>query len=65
MITDPRDLGLPYQPIVEPAQLAIDDMMFMAPVDTAAARAIPLEKTPNISAQSFWDRGDGRRTSTW
>lgn len=49
VITDPRDVGLPYQPIVEPTQLPVDDMMFMVPVDTAAARATPLKKTPNIT----------------
>ena len=39
VITDPRDAGLIYHPIAEPAQLPVNEMMFMAPIDTDEARA--------------------------
>jgi aconitate hydratase len=55
VITDPRDMGLPYRPVAEPAQLPVNDMMFMAPIDTQEARATRLEKTPNITALPTFD----------
>jgi predicted aconitate hydratase len=55
VITDPRDAGLTYQPIAEPELLPVNDMMFMAPVDTDEARATPLEKTPNITSLPSFD----------
>jgi hypothetical protein len=46
VITDPRDAGLIYHPIAEPAQLPVNEMMFMAPIDTDEARATRLERHP-------------------
>jgi hypothetical protein len=49
VITDPRDLGLPYLHVQEPARMAVETMMFVKPLDTAEARATQLEKTANIT----------------
>jgi hypothetical protein len=55
VITDPRDAGLAYHPIAEPTQLPVDDMMFMAPIDTPEVRATRLDKTPNIATVPAFD----------
>jgi len=55
VITDPREAGLTYQPITEPTQLPVNEMMFMAPVDTDEVRATRLEKTPNITTLPAFD----------
>jgi aconitate hydratase len=55
MITDPRDAGLTYHPITEPAHMPVNEMMFMAPIDTDEARATRLEKTPNIARLPAFD----------
>jgi aconitate hydratase len=54
-ITDPRDMGLSYPLVAEPAQLPLNEMMFMAPIDTPEARATRLEKTPNITTLPTFD----------
>jgi aconitate hydratase len=55
VITDPRDAGLTYHPITEPAHMPVNEMMFMAPIDTDEARATRLEKTPNIARLPAFD----------
>jgi aconitate hydratase len=55
VITDPRDVGLTYPRIVEPDRMPVDDMMFMAPIDTDETRATQLEKTPNITTLPSFD----------
>jgi aconitate hydratase len=55
MITDPRDAGLTYHLVTEPAHMPVNEMMFMAPVDTDEARATRLEKTPNIARLPAFD----------
>jgi aconitate hydratase len=46
VITDPRDLGIPYQSIEEPERMTINTMMFLPPLrEGPIAR---LETTPNI-----------------
>ncbi|MCV7031158.1 aconitate hydratase [Mycobacterium sherrisii] len=55
VITDPRDLGLPYHPVAEPMHLPIKDMAFVAPTETLEARSVRLEKTPNISTLPSFD----------
>ena len=49
VITDPRDLEVPYPEIEEPARMAVNAMMFVPPIDAAEARQTPLEKTANIT----------------
>ena len=59
VITDPRDLDLSYPRIQEPERLIPDStlpiadgsnaMMFVPPLNPAEARAMRLEKTPNIT----------------
>ena len=49
VITDPRDLGLPYEQIKEPERMVINSMMFVPPSDDREARSTRLEKTPNIT----------------
>jgi len=56
VITDPRDLGLPYVRIEEPERLAVNTMMFVPPADSAQARATRLEKTPNITTLPEFER---------
>jgi aconitate hydratase len=48
VITDPRDLGIPYPRIKEPARMASEPLTFMAPSDDPRARGTRLEKTQNI-----------------
>ena len=55
VITDPRDAGLTYHPIAEPTQLSVNDMMFMAPINTPQARAPRLEKAANITTLPAFD----------
>ncbi|ACL57726.1 aconitate hydratase [Methylobacterium nodulans] len=49
VITDPRSLGIPYERIEVPATVAANMTMLVPPLDAAAARAVRLEKTPNIT----------------
>ncbi len=48
MITDPRDLGLPYPKIDEPAGPDADQLRIVPPVSPDEGRATRLEKTDNI-----------------
>jgi aconitate hydratase len=59
VITDPRDLGLPYDKIQEPEHLPVNDMLLMAPTETAEARATRLEKTSNIVTLPDFGRFSG------
>jgi aconitate hydratase len=59
VITDPRDLGLPYDKIQEPEHLPVNDMLLMAPTETAEARATRLEKTSNITTLPDFGRFSG------
>jgi aconitate hydratase len=56
VITDPRDLGVPYERIKEPEQMVINTMMFVPPSDLAEARATRLEKTSNITTLPDFER---------
>lgn len=49
VITDPRDLGMPYERIAEPERMAVNAMMFVPPSDDPMARATRLETTANIT----------------
>ncbi len=48
MITDPRDLGLPYSKIDEPVGPDADQLRIVPPVSPGEGRATRLEKTDNI-----------------
>ena len=48
IITDPRDLDLPYPVIVEPAGSGADILKLVPPISAADGRATRLQKTPNI-----------------
>ncbi|WP_336491002.1 aconitate hydratase [Methylobacterium nigriterrae] len=49
VITDPRSLGIPYERIEVPATFAANMTMLVPPLNAAEARAVQLEKTPNIT----------------
>ena len=48
VITDPRDAGLPFERVEEPANPAVNTMMMIAPLPPGPASAAPFEKTANI-----------------
>jgi aconitate hydratase len=50
VITDPRDLKLPYEHIDEPERFPASLVFFVGPEETVEARETKLEKTPNIIA---------------
>lgn len=50
VITDPRDLKLPYEHIDEPERFPTSLVFFVGPEETVEARETKLEKTPNITA---------------
>jgi aconitate hydratase len=50
VITDPRDLGMPYERIKEPERFSTSMVMFVSPEDTDEARGTKLEKTANITS---------------
>ncbi len=49
-ITDPRDLGVAYPRVVRPERPIINTHTFVPPLAANDARAVTLEKTPNITA---------------
>jgi aconitate hydratase len=49
-ITDPRDLGVAYPQVVRPERPIINTHTFVPPLAENEARAVTLEKTPNITA---------------
>jgi aconitase A len=49
VITDPRSLGFAYERIEAPAAPVINRTMLLPPLPPAEARAVRLEKTPNIT----------------
>ncbi len=48
MITDPRDLEMPYPRLQEPEEPPIDEYLLVAPLPLEEARKVKLEKGPNI-----------------
>ena len=48
IITDPRDLDMPYPVIVEPSSAGADILKLVPPISAADGRATRLEKTANI-----------------
>jgi aconitate hydratase len=49
-ITDPRDLGIPYPQVVEPAQPIINTDMLLAPLAPEQSVEVALVKGPNIAS---------------
>ena len=49
VITDPRDLDIPYERIEEPEWMATNTMMFVPPSDPRETQAARLETTANIT----------------
>jgi len=56
LITDPRDLGIPYPAVELPEQPTIDTDMLVPPLSAEVARRVALEKTPNIVSLPELDR---------
>ncbi len=48
MITDPRDLNMPYPRLPESMGPDASSLLFDSPLDSVAAKGTKLEKTPNI-----------------
>jgi aconitate hydratase len=49
VITDPRDLNIPYPEVKDPDHPLLDRDMFVAPLPVEEARHISLQKGPNIA----------------
>jgi aconitate hydratase len=50
VITDPRDLGMPYPVVKAPANVAVNNAMLVPPLPLQEAMAASLEKTANIAS---------------
>ena len=50
VITDPRSLEFPYPVVREPERPVLVDDLYSAPLDSAEARGVVLEKGPNIAS---------------
>ena len=50
VITDPRDLGMPYPEVAMPARPSINTAMLVPPLPEEEARQVRLEKTVNIDS---------------
>jgi aconitate hydratase len=50
VITDPRDLGVPYPEVAMPARPSINTAMLVPPLPEEEARQVRLEKTVNIDS---------------
>ena len=48
VITDPRDLGMPYPEVASPEHPSVNTAMLMPPLSEEEARQVRLEKTVNI-----------------
>jgi aconitate hydratase len=55
VITDPRTLAMPYPKVRDPEHPQLDREMLVPPLPAERARAIPLEKGPNIQALPILD----------
>ncbi|HEX2134661.1 MAG TPA: aconitate hydratase [Microvirga sp.] len=50
VITDPRDLGMPYPKVTLPARPIVNTAMLVPPLPAEESRHAALEKTPNIAS---------------
>src|SRR5215207_3156614 len=50
VITDPRDLGMPYPEVASPEHPSVNTAMLMPPLSEEEARQVRLEKTVNIDS---------------
>jgi aconitate hydratase len=55
MITDPRDLEMPYPRIADPDQPILNQQMMMPPLSVEEAQRVTLEKGPNIASLPAFD----------
>ena len=55
MITDPRDLGMPYPRIVDPDAPLLNTQLLVSPLPPEEAGAVVLERGPNIAALPDFD----------
>ena len=55
VITDPRDLGMPYPRIVDPDAPLLNTQLLVSPLPPEEARAVVLERGPNIAALPDFD----------
>jgi aconitate hydratase len=55
VITDPRDLEMPYPRITEPERPILNHQMLIPPVPAEEARRVMLEKGPNIASLPVLD----------
>ncbi|MBI3871856.1 MAG: aconitate hydratase [candidate division Zixibacteria bacterium] len=50
VITDPRDLNIPYPRVAEPDEIILNTQMLLAPLPATEARKVKLVKGPNIAS---------------
>jgi len=55
VITDPRDLEMPYPRIAEPDRPILNRQMLIQPLPAEEARCVTLEKGPNIASLPTFD----------
>jgi aconitate hydratase len=55
VITDPRDLDMPYPRIADPARPILNDQMLVPPLPVEEAYRVTLEKGPNIASLPVLD----------
>jgi len=55
VITDPRTLGMPYPRVRDPDEIELDLEMLVPPLPVERARAVALDKGPNIHALPVLD----------
>src|SRR5207244_10730184 len=55
VITDPRDLGMPYPRIVDPDAPLLNTQLLVSPLPPEEARALVLARGPNIAALPDFD----------
>jgi aconitate hydratase len=55
MITDPRDLDMPYPRIADPGQPILNQQMMIPPLPIEEAQRVKLEKGPNIASLPVFD----------
>ncbi|MBD3257522.1 aconitate hydratase [candidate division GN15 bacterium] len=55
VVTDPRDLEMPYPEFEEPQEVSVNTEMLMAPADEQSSRDIELQKGPNIKTLPTFD----------
>lgn len=60
VITDPRDLNVPYPKVEELEKYSVNNEMLLAPLAEKEAAAVPLEKGPNIKPLPHFEALESR-----